>query len=129
MKKFTRVLAVAAALSLSPHSPADDHCRPPRAAIDHSVTVKSLSGSAHYAYDSSGWKPLHVGKVLLPGATLRTSPKSSVILATDQPGSLLRVGPSRRLQLMKAAPVAEHAARSPLPLSCPNTFAKRGLGR
>lgn len=84
--------------------------RPARAAIEHAVAVKEVSGSAEYAYDSTGWKPLSAGKVLHAGAFVRTGSDAKVLLAMEEQGSFVRVGPSSKLELAKAAPAPEREA-------------------
>jgi hypothetical protein len=83
--------------------------RPSRAAVAHAVQVKSVAGQAEYAYDSTGWRPLTAGKILHAGASIRTGNSSSVVLAMEEQGSLVRVGPMRRLDLAAAAPAHETA--------------------
>ena len=78
-----------------------------RAAVEHSVQVKSVAGVAEYAYDSTGWRPLTAGKVLHAGASIRTGNEASVVLAMEEKGSLVRVGSMRRLELAAAAPSHE----------------------
>ena len=81
--------------------------RPARAAVEHAVAVREVSGIAEYAYDSTGWKPLTPGKVLHPGAHIRTGSDARVLLSMEEEGSLVRMGPSARLELAKAAPATE----------------------
>ena len=81
--------------------------RPARAAVEHAIHVKQVAGVAEYAYDSTGWRPLTAGKVLHAGASIRTGSGASVVLAMEEQGSLVRVGPMRRLELAAAAPAHE----------------------
>src|SRR3954465_15802667 len=67
--------------------------RPARAAVEHAVSVKEVSGLAEYAYDSTGWKQLSPGKVLHAGAYVRTGTDARVVLAMEEQGSFVRVGP------------------------------------
>ena len=78
-----------------------------RATVEQAVHVKSVAGVAEYAYDSTGWRPLIAGKVLHAGASIRTGSEASVVLAMEEKGSLVRVGPMRRLELAAAAPSHE----------------------
>jgi hypothetical protein len=52
---------------------------------------------------------LTAGKILHAGASIRTGNSSSVVLAMEEQGSLVRVGPMRRLDLAAAAPAHETA--------------------
>ena len=81
--------------------------RPARAAVEHAIEVKQVAGYAEYAYDSTGWKPLTAGKVLHAGAFVRTGSNGKVVLAMEEPGSMVRIGPLSRLELAKAAPANE----------------------
>jgi hypothetical protein len=78
--------------------------RPARAAILGNVQVKEVSGAVEYTCDSTGWHTLSVGKILSAGASIRTGERSSVIIAMEQEGSLVRVGPMRKLELAAALP-------------------------
>jgi hypothetical protein len=98
--------------------------RPARAAVEHAVAVREVSGNAEYAYDSTGWKPLSVGKVLHAGASVRTSSGAKVILAMEEQGSFIRVGPSSRLELAKAAPALERE-ETPAPAQASSKTAAR----
>ena len=80
-----------------------------RAAVEHAVEVRHVSGTAEYAYDSTGWRQLSAGKVLHPGAVIRTDRGSAVLVAMEEPGSFVRVSSSARLELTKAAPMSERA--------------------
>ena len=81
--------------------------RPARAAVEHAIEVKQVSGYAEYAYDSTGWKPLTSGKMLHAGAFVRTGSDGKVVLAMEEPGSFVRIGPLSRLELAKSAPPSE----------------------
>jgi hypothetical protein len=83
--------------------------QPPRATVNRAVHVKQVTGAAEYAYDSTGWRPLTAGKILHAGASIRTGNAATVVLAMEQEGSLVRVGPARRLELAAAAPAHETA--------------------
>jgi len=106
MKTFRMIGFLAAALASNGLSQAGED-RPARAAVEHSIAVKHVTGVAEYAYDSTGWRPLAAGKVLHAGASVRTRGGSAVILAMEERGSFVRVGPSSRLELAKAAPATE----------------------
>jgi hypothetical protein len=108
MKKFLVLGFTTAALVANLSSLGAD--RPARAAVEHAVAVKEVSGNAEYAYDSTGWKPLSAGKVLHAGAFVRTGSDARVILSMEEQGSFVRVGPSSRLELAKAAPALEREA-------------------
>src|SRR4051812_47274889 len=99
------LLLVALALATSFARAGED--RPSRAAVAHAVQVKTVAGVAEYAYDSTGWRPLSAGKILHAGASIRTGNGASVVLAMEEQGSLLRVGPMRRLELAAADPTHE----------------------
>lgn len=103
-RKFVKVLA---ALALATSALAAETTMTARAAIDHAIEVRHVSGNAEYAYDSTGWRQLSAGKVLHPGAVIRTDRGAAVLLAMEEPGSFVRVSPSARLELTKAAPSAE----------------------
>jgi hypothetical protein len=105
MKTIIYLLALVAVALATSFARGED--RPVRAAVERSVQVKSVSGSAEYAYDSTGWRPLTAGKILQAGASIRTGTGASVILAMEEQGSLVRVGPMRRLELAAAAPSHE----------------------
>jgi hypothetical protein len=100
---FAITVAALAALS---SSAAD---RPARAAVEHAIEVKHVVGTAEYAYDSTGWRPLAAGKVLHPGAFVRTGSDSKVLIAMEEEGSFVRMGPLARLEISKAAPATEQA--------------------
>ncbi|HEY6225614.1 MAG TPA: hypothetical protein VI282_00680 [Verrucomicrobiae bacterium] len=105
--KIVVYLLVLVALALATSFARAGEDRPSRAAVTHSVQVKTVAGVAEYAYDSTGWRPLSAGKILQAGATIRTGTGASVVLAMEEQGSLLRVGPMRRLELAAAAPSHE----------------------
>jgi hypothetical protein len=107
VKKGLFYFAVAAALALTTSFSRAADEQVGRATVEHAIQVKAVTGSAQYAYDSTGWRPLTAGKVLHAGASVRTSNDSSVVLAMEEHGSLVRVGPMRRLELAKAAPAHE----------------------
>lgn len=98
---------------------------PIRAAVENVVTVKEISGLAEYAYDSTGWRPLAAGKMLHPGASLRTGEGGTIILAMEEPGSFVKVGPKARLDLIKVAPARERGVTLLPPLQA--TDAKEGV--
>jgi hypothetical protein len=106
MKSIIYLLALAGALLATSFARAGED-RPVRATIEHSVRVKHVNGSAEYAYDSTGWRPLIAGKILHAGASVRTGDSSSVVLAMEEQGSLVRVGSMHRLELAAAAPSHE----------------------
>jgi hypothetical protein len=101
------LLVVALALATSFARAGED--RPSRATVTHSVQVKTVAGGVEYAYDSTGWRPLTAGKVLHAGASIRTGSGANVVLAMEEQGSFVRVGPMRRLDLASAAPAKEGA--------------------
>lgn len=108
IKTFVYILAlIAVALATSFARAGEDRLLRPT--VDHAVHVKSVAGAAEYAYDSTGWRPLTVGKILHAGASVRTGSGASVVLAMEEQGSLVRVGPMRRLELAAAAPAHESA--------------------
>jgi len=98
------VITAAALVATLSSSGAD---RPARAAVEHAIEVKQVSGYAEYAYDSTGWKPLTQGKILHAGAFVRTGSNGKVVLAMEEPGSMVRIGPLSRLELAKASPANE----------------------
>lgn len=104
-KNLFRIFGISAAVlgSFLSHAGAD---RPARAAVEHPIEVRQTTGTVEYAYDSTGWRPLRPGKALHAGATVRTAAGASVLLKMET-GSLVRVGPLRRLELAKAAPSSE----------------------
>ncbi len=104
-KSVIRFFGVTAALAAILSSSGAD--RPARAAVEHAIEVRQVSGYAEYAYDSTGWKALQAGKVLHAGAFVRTGSNGQVVLAMEEPGSLVRIGPMSRLELAKAAPASE----------------------
>jgi hypothetical protein len=126
MIRSLSLLTVASALFLS-HAGAD---RPARAAVEHSIAVRAVSGAAEYAYDSTGWKALRPGKVLHAGATVRTSNDGNVLLAMEEEGSFIRVGPMSKLELAKAAPGFETISIVPVQASfLKSSAARRSLAR
>jgi hypothetical protein len=78
-----------------------------RAAVENVVSVKEISGVAEYAYDSTGWRPLVAGKLLHPGASVRTGDGGMIVLAMEEPGSFVKIGSKARLDLIKIAPARE----------------------
>jgi hypothetical protein len=113
-KSLSRMLGVSAVALGAFLSYGDD--RPARAAVEHAIEVKHVAGSAEYAYDSTGWRPLRAGKVLHAGASVRTAAGGMVLLAMEEEGALVRVGPSSRLELAKAAPATELGMATTAPL-------------
>ena len=107
MKSLIYILAVAAAVLATSFARGED--RATRATVGNVVHVKQVTGTAEYAYDSTGWRPLVAGKILHAGASIRTGQTASVVIAMEQEGSLVRVGPMRRLELAAAAPAHETA--------------------
>lgn len=106
-KNVSKVLVITAVLVACLSSLGAD--RPARAAVEHAIEVKAVSGAAEYAYDSTGWKPLTTGKVLHPGAHIRTGEDAKVLLSMEESGSLLRLGSFARLEISKSAPQVELA--------------------
>jgi hypothetical protein len=106
MKNVSKIIGLTAAVLLTTLSSLGAD-RPARAAVEHAIAVKAVSGAAEYAYDSTGWKPLTAGKVLHPGAHVRTAVDATVLIAMEEEGSLVRVGPSAHLEISKAAPATE----------------------
>lgn len=125
---FIRIFAVLTAAGSIFLSQGGD-VRPARAAVEHSVSVKAVSGPAEYAYESTGWKALERGKVLHAGASVRTGPGGTIIIAMEEPGSLLKVGPSSRLDLAKPAPTSERVAAVAAPLQAVDTAHGQGLAK
>lgn len=107
-RKFIKVIAALAFATSALASNAAETMA--RAAIQHAIEVRHVSGSAEYAYDSTGWRQLSAGKILHPGAVIRTKSGSAVLLAMEEPGSFVRVSSSARLELTKTAPTAESDA-------------------
>ena len=105
MKSLIYLFALAAAFLATSFARGED--RPMRAAVANVVHVKQVTGVAEYAYDSTGWRPLSAGKVLHAGASIRTGNSATVVLAMEENGALVRVGPMRKLELAAAAPAAE----------------------
>ena len=99
-----------AALALATSALAAETVTIARAAIDHAIEVRHVSGAAEYAYDSTGWRQVSAGKVLHPGAVIRTQAGGAVLLAMEEPGSFVRVSSSAKLELTKPAPTAERDA-------------------
>ena len=71
------------------------------------VIVTEVQGSSEYAYDSTGWKPLATGKILQPGASVRTSGQAVVVLKTMNAPSFIKVSPGTQLHLTLEAPAEE----------------------
>ena len=105
MKSLIYIFALAAAVLATSFARGED--RAPRATVSSFVHVKQVTGAAEYAYDSTGWRPLESGKILHAGASIRTGNSATVVLAMEESGSLVRVGPSRKLELAAAAPARE----------------------
>lgn len=103
-RSLIHLLAVGAALLATSFTRAGDRAT---RAVANVVHVKQVTGTAEYAYDSTGWRPLVTGKILHAGASVRTGNSSTVVLAMEESGSLVRVGPMRRLELAAAAPASE----------------------
>lgn len=70
------------------------------AAVGKAV-VRSVRGTASYTDQGSDWKPLNVGRVLGPGATVRTGASSQVDLFLDENGPIVRLLESTQLGLDK----------------------------
>jgi hypothetical protein len=105
MKSLVYLAVLAAVALATSFVRGEDH--PARTTVSGAVQVKQVVGAAEYAYDSTGWRPLAAGKILRAGATIRTGDSASVVIAMEQAGSLVRVGPMRRLELAAAAPTRE----------------------
>lgn len=70
------------------------------AAVNKAV-VRSVRGTASYSEQAGDWKPLSVGRVLGPGASVRTGASSQVDLFLDENGPLVRLLESTQLGLDK----------------------------
>lgn len=81
-----------------------------KAAIPGIAVVKELKGNAQYAYDSSGWQQLKVGKHLRPGASIRTAANGKAILKIAGSSNYISVSPSSQLTLVPEAPIEEVAS-------------------
>lgn len=68
------------------------------AAVGKAV-VRAVRGSADYSDGSGSWLPLKTGRVLKPGAVIRTSADSQVDLFLDQNGPVVRVTESSQLAI------------------------------
>lgn len=68
------------------------------AAVGKAV-VRAVRGSADYSDGSGSWLPLKVGRVLKPGAIIRTSADSQVDLFLEQNGPVVRVTQSTQLAI------------------------------
>lgn len=68
------------------------------AAVGKAV-VRAVRGSADYSDGSGSWLPLKVGRVLKPGAIIRTSADSQVDLFLEQNGPVVRVTESTQLAI------------------------------
>ncbi len=64
------------------------------------AVVRAVRGTATYS-EGGGWDPLRVGKILKPGAKIRTEAQSQVDLFLDQNGPVVRVTESTTLGLDK----------------------------
>jgi hypothetical protein len=105
IKNLIYFLALGGALLATSFARGED--RATRATVGNVVHVRQVSGAAEYAYDSTGWRPLVAGKILHAGASVRTGNSATVVLAMEESGSLVRVGPMRKLELAAAAPASE----------------------
>lgn len=112
IKSLIYIFALVAAILATSFARGED--RPTRAAISSVVHVKQVTGAAEYAYDSTGWRPLESGKILHAGASIRTGNSATVVIAMEESGSLVRVGPMRKLELAAAAPTSESVTIVPL---------------
>jgi hypothetical protein len=72
-----------------------------------SVVVTEVTGKTEYAYDSTGWKTLHKGKVLQPGATVRAGQESAAVLKSLNAPTFIKVSSGTRLHLTLEAPAEE----------------------
>jgi hypothetical protein len=68
------------------------------AAVGRAV-VRSVSGTASYAESGGDWRPLKAGRVLGPGATIRTGVGSRVDLNLEENGPDVRLLPETTLGL------------------------------
>src|SRR5689334_5221200 len=107
-KNVTQIFVVAAAALVATLTSVGAETQA-RAAVERSIEVKAVTGSAEYAYDSTGWKPLTAGKVLHPGAQVRTGGDAKVLIAMEEEGSLVRLGAFAKLEIAKPAPATEFA--------------------
>ena len=65
------------------------------------AVVKAVRGTASYTDGGSGWENLKVGKILKPGAKVKTEANSQVDLFLDQNGPVVRVTEGTTLGLDK----------------------------
>jgi hypothetical protein len=79
---------------------------PRLAALKSHVVVSHLTGAPQYAYEGTGWRLITQGKVLKPGATVRASEGSSVLLRMED-SSFIKVSSGTRLHLTSEAPPEE----------------------
>jgi hypothetical protein len=105
IKSLIYIFALVAAVLATSFARGEDHAT--RATVNNVVHVKQVTGAAEYAYDSTGWRPLESGKILHAGASIRTGNSATVVIAMEESGSLVRVGPMRKLELAAAAPSNE----------------------
>jgi hypothetical protein len=94
-----------------------------QAVTDHLVFVQEVNGQAEYSYRGFSWQPLSPGKILKAGATLRTTPESSVTLKMGDYDNLVRVAPATSLQLVSTPP-AQPAKKAEISLMPPNGAAR-----
>lgn len=108
-KMSMKITTLAALLALVTCLGSAKTAEPQTAALKSAVVVTEVNGSGEYAYDSTGWRKLTTGKVLQPGATVRASQESFVILKTVHSPSLIRVSQNTQLHLTLEAPDEERA--------------------
>jgi hypothetical protein len=102
MRRIVYLLALAAVALATSFTRGED--QPIQGTADGSVQVKKVVGAAEYAYDSAAWRPLTAGTFLHGGASIRTGNSGSVVLEMEERGSLVRVGPMRRVEFAAVTP-------------------------
>jgi molybdopterin-binding protein len=75
----------------------------PGVMIDDLAIVLDIKGTASYSEIAGEWKPLTLGTLLSPGATVRTGPKSTAVLTLGETKSAVRLEPETTLVLEKMA--------------------------
>ncbi len=80
----------------------------------HSVSVRTLKGSAYFSEPPSGWQPLKEGKLLSPGAVIRTGASSIVSydLFFSENNYVLRVKSQTTASLARLEPAPPSATET-----------------
>lgn len=89
------------------------HATTTKASIQGEARVREIRGGVEYAYDSTGWKALTPGKMLKPGATIRTTSHGEAVLTVAENTAMLKVNPNTSLELTPAPPPEELATAHP----------------